>query len=295
MTRLLSSTLVAASLAVSSATAMAADLIAYDGFSYNPTINLHGANGGSGWSGTWVKNQAIPTGVGAPGLSWPNLVTAGNCAVTAAYGNDQYSIYSRVLAPYTDEDGVVYISFLFQPTFGFGEGGGVQIGPLTNGMIVGIHPGTGFYGLTDMAFAGVDTNVPAELDTTALCVVRVTNNFDGTIVYGLYMNPTVGQLEPAFPEATYMIGGTMPAVVRILNDGGFLTDEIRVGKTWASVLPSTLPPACAADLDHSGAVGASDLGLLLGAWGGAAGDLDGNGSTDAADLAVLLGAWGSCS
>jgi hypothetical protein len=48
------------------------------------------------------------------------------------------------------------------------------------------------------------------------------------------------------------------------------------------------------DLDGNGAVDASDLALLLGAWGSAdpAKDLDGDGTVNAADLAILLGAWG---
>jgi hypothetical protein len=56
------------------------------------------------------------------------------------------------------------------------------------------------------------------------------------------------------------------------------------------------PPACPGDLDASGAVDASDLAIVLGAWGakGGAADLDGNGTVDASDLAILLGAWGAC-
>ncbi|MFO0829414.1 MAG: hypothetical protein U0572_14850 [Phycisphaerales bacterium] len=56
------------------------------------------------------------------------------------------------------------------------------------------------------------------------------------------------------------------------------------------------PLACVADLDGSGAVDASDLGILLGGWGtaGTDADLDGSGIVDAADLGVLLGAWGPC-
>ena len=48
------------------------------------------------------------------------------------------------------------------------------------------------------------------------------------------------------------------------------------------------------DLDGDGAVQASDLAILLGAWGlpGVAADLDLSGSVGAADLAVLLGNWG---
>ena len=53
--------------------------------------------------------------------------------------------------------------------------------------------------------------------------------------------------------------------------------------------------ACPADLDGDGAVGASDLAILLGAWGSAgSADLDGSGMVDPADLALLLGAWGAC-
>jgi hypothetical protein len=54
------------------------------------------------------------------------------------------------------------------------------------------------------------------------------------------------------------------------------------------------PPACIGDLNNSGAIDASDLAILLGAWGGAGGDLNGSGSTDASDLAILLGGWGNC-
>lgn len=55
------------------------------------------------------------------------------------------------------------------------------------------------------------------------------------------------------------------------------------------------PCDCLGDLDVDGAVGATDLAILLGAWGGSgAADIDGNGAVDAADLAILLGAWGPC-
>jgi hypothetical protein len=51
---------------------------------------------------------------------------------------------------------------------------------------------------------------------------------------------------------------------------------------------------CSGDLNSDGAVDASDLGALLGAWGTAGGDLTGDSTTDAADLSILLGAWGPC-
>ncbi|MFM2164053.1 MAG: hypothetical protein RL325_490 [Planctomycetota bacterium] len=53
--------------------------------------------------------------------------------------------------------------------------------------------------------------------------------------------------------------------------------------------------ACPADLDGDGTVGAPDLAVLLGNWGGTgSADLDGDGSVGAPDLAEMLGAWGAC-
>jgi hypothetical protein len=52
---------------------------------------------------------------------------------------------------------------------------------------------------------------------------------------------------------------------------------------------------CPSDIDHDGQVSASDISLLLGAWGtSGVGDLNGSGNVDSADLALLLGAWGPC-
>ena len=55
------------------------------------------------------------------------------------------------------------------------------------------------------------------------------------------------------------------------------------------------PPACIADLNGDGVVGAADIAALLSNWGGAGtGDLDGDGAVGASDIAALLSAWGAC-
>ncbi len=52
--------------------------------------------------------------------------------------------------------------------------------------------------------------------------------------------------------------------------------------------------ACSVDISGDGTVDASDLGVLLGAWGSSesTSDLNEDGLVDASDLAELLGAWG---
>lgn len=51
---------------------------------------------------------------------------------------------------------------------------------------------------------------------------------------------------------------------------------------------------CPGDLNADAARDASDLAIMLGAWGTAGGDVNGDGTTNGADLAVLLGGWGAC-
>jgi hypothetical protein len=50
------------------------------------------------------------------------------------------------------------------------------------------------------------------------------------------------------------------------------------------------------DVNADGSVDASDLAVVLGAWGtaDATADLDGNGAVGGSDLAIVLGAWGPC-
>ena len=62
-------------------------------------------------------------------------------------------------------------------------------------------------------------------------------------------------------------------------------------------IPGPPPPACPADLDGDGIVGAPDLAVMLATWGPAPGhpaDLDDDGAVGPADLAGLLAAWGPC-
>jgi len=53
---------------------------------------------------------------------------------------------------------------------------------------------------------------------------------------------------------------------------------------------------CAGDIDGDGAVGGSDLGLLIGAWGTTEcrADINGDGTVNGQDIGLLIGAWGIC-
>ncbi|MFO0829134.1 MAG: hypothetical protein U0572_13425 [Phycisphaerales bacterium] len=85
---------------------------------------------------------------------------------------------------------------------------------------------------------------------------------------------------PGFKE-NWSVGDT----VGLDNDGNNLYDQADPGCN----------PPCVGDLNGDHVVDASDLAVVLGAWGGSgAGDINGSGTVDASDIALMLGAFGSC-
>lgn len=284
----------AAALAASGA-AVADGLIAYEGFDYGGTPNIQSANGGTGWGSQWFKLSQIPTGAIPDGMNWPGLPVTGGSAITAGYASADYTRYSRAIGPYSAPDEMVYISFLLRPNVGFGVGGGLAFGTWENGIVVGIATDTGHYGLAGLQGPSMPSAVPLVQGETALLVARAVKNPEGTITWSIHVNPVIGSIEPEAPDAVLTIpGSVLPQALMIYNDGGFSTDEIRVATTWAAALGIESTP-CPADLDGNGFVDGSDLGELLGQWGGAGpADLSGDGVVDGNDLGTLLGGWGPC-
>ncbi len=111
--------------------------------------------------------------------------------------------------------------------------------------------------------------------------------YDGS-EYGLFPGPN--------PSGSPQWGGLPHAQIAALQ-----VRELADGyELWMSCLSRglavlTVRYPTPGDLDGDGSVGASDLAILLGAWGSCTSscpaDLDGNGAVGAGDLAILLGAW----
>jgi hypothetical protein len=272
-----------------------ADQLAYESFSYGASANLQGANGGTGWGSAWFKLSSIPTGVTLDSLASPGMTPAGGSAFTAAFPSADYTRYSRAIAPYAAPTNTVYISFLFRPNAGFGVGGGLAFGTWDNGMIVGLAPGSGHYGLSGFQGPSSLSSTQVAQNETALLVASAHRNANNTITWSLHVNPATDEAEPSMADATMTIpGSALPAALVLYNDGGFSTDEIRVATTWHEALGQP-PQACDGDLNGNGLVDAADLALLLGQWGtSGSADFDGSGVVDGADLAIVLGAWGPC-
>lgn len=114
------------------------------------------------------------------------------------------------------------------------------------------------------------------------------------------------------PYVTQVTAGALPAGLTLDSATGVLSgtptaagkfsftitvsdaDLVEVSQAYSMIIAGQV---CPADLDFDGVVNASDLAVLLGAWGPNPlhpADFDGNGAVNASDLAVLLGNWGPC-
>jgi len=131
------------------------------------------------------------------------------------------------------------------------------------------------------------------------------------------IDPATGAVGPAvslngaFAAMTWSATGTLFALdIQVGSCNGMTTlKTINPSNGAAALIGSTeitcmagltfgpTPPSVSADLNGDGHVNASDLAILLGAWGPCAAgcceaDLNGDGTVNASDLAILLGAWG---
>jgi len=214
-----------------------------------------------GYTGNWINGTPLGV-VTSTGLSYPGLLTSGG----ALLGNSGGSREGRLLStPFTaTTSGTFYLSVLIN--LSVSSGGNYKAFELHNGgftdatqRILQIGEGgtgTDFNGTTNFGlrlFSNDSFRInlgPADTSTN-LFVVRfdlsTTNNAD---VVTVYRNPSLSS-EPAVPAGTltnFNLAFDRTSVANFQANGDTITvDEIRIGDTYASVLPAPAPePATAA-------------------------------------------------
>lgn len=239
------SLLALSSLALPTALAQA-QLVAYDGFGNFPSPDLAGSTGGTGWTSAWSPASSDVTAIVANGLQYTNLATTpGGARTPTAGGIWPSSIYQRSFPASPAGVNDLYVSFLMRDDAGFGMWGGLSFGQYPYKMTVGSPLGYYTYGLMVSEGLGDVSNKPLIAGETTLVVVRITRNPTGPgVTYRMYLDPAIGSAEPSFPAASFSLGMVtgLPAYLSIDNGTGFTTDEIRVGRTWSSVLPAAPNP-----------------------------------------------------
>jgi len=227
----------------STVTAQADPLFAYEGFQYVTGSSIAGQNGGSGWAGGWFTPGGLGATITAPSLSSGDLSVSGGAMTTPGFQplgqGSSVAFWQRSLSTPLGADGTTaYLSFLLQPDAGFGFYGGINFGNL----FIGRSGNQADYGLEGPTNDLSLSNVPVVQGQTVLLVLEA-QFLPGDDQLSLFVNPVPGQPQPATPSAvkTDLDVGTVSDVV-INNYGGYTTDEIRIGSTFASVTPVTSVP-----------------------------------------------------
>jgi hypothetical protein len=232
-----------------------ADLLVHESFTY-PNGDLTG-NDGSGWTGAWAG--ANPVVVTSPGLAFSDvigntLVTSGS-ALNTADGGAATTISSREVA---DRDAETWISVLIQPQGSFSDFIGVSF--YDNGLnnadarFAIEHAGGKDLRLTKRAGGVVHSaSFATTIGSPVLAVIHLVPEGGGGDPaldrLDVFFNPVL-DMEPTVPHASISIDGLQFDRIRIAAQNGrsSLVDELRIGETYADVMPYV--PAT--DPDHDG-------------------------------------------
>ncbi len=222
------------------------DLIAYEPFDYPPDkkpLESHFFASGQGWRAeSWEWTQTKEARYAVPdGLTYPGLQTAGGASRQEGAKTAQYRRFFLVPAP---ETAVRYLSFLIRvdPLNGPNYTGGLQIGgDLLDGCFVRIGAAAGMPAVIDLqnGRGGVllPTGFSPQTGQTHLLVVKCETT-PGHDRFSFFADPVPGEPEPAVPVKvkTDTDAGRLNRII-MTADMHHTLDEIRFGKTWASVTP----------------------------------------------------------
>lgn len=254
-----------------------AQSLAYDGFGNGPRPDLDASTGGAGWTTAWANGGTDPTEVGGVGLSFPGLATTPGAAITPkTNGVWPSTSYARSF-PVPGGAAAIFVSFLLRSDTIGGDWGGLQFGQYPYAMTVGAPLGAYQFGLMTSQGLGDYSNHALTVGQTVLLVVAIRRNTPSAgLTYRLYVDPAVGQPEPANADATFgmVMLNALPGALTLTNSTGFTTDELRVGTTWASVLPQPISPWTDLGFAKPGITGAPHLAgtgpMAAQSWSGVA-------------------------
>jgi hypothetical protein len=234
-----------------------ADVVTYEPFNYTPGTPLLGSNGGSGFASPWAAggfNASIFTNytVAAGSLPYPALATSGDRVTTSE--QQAISGLTRSLATPLGTPGTTdYISVLLRPegTVGAGALGGffglyLNASTTTPNLSQDLFLGKpGIFDQYDIEDRG-GTNrhlstVTATAGTTALLVLRMDFTA-GIDKFTLYVNPTPGAPEPTAGVVKQDSDVGTIAALTLYSTGAHSLDEIRIGTTYADVVPLAAVP-----------------------------------------------------
>lgn len=245
------------------------NLVAYEGFNYTAGSSLLNANGGSGWSGSWIKSyQDRYLKTSTTGFSYTGLTTEG---LKAEFDNTCYGACNEIASLGRNltlqSEGVVYIQFI--SVFGASGTGGTPHIRLFNGTtfngLIGADTGS-FMSIVKVAGGIVQTSSSSSLSSQNFVVVRIDYNLNKT---EMWVNPNLSTFNYANPPSSDASAtGFAPTFDRIkifIRSGSI--DEIAI---FSQITPPTVisgtTAICAGDSTALTASGGTSNSNTLDVW-----------------------------
>ena len=259
-------------LLVSASPAARATLIAYDGFeSYsigglsggNAGTGTIGASGETGWSAAW--NAVSGINVASAGLSYSGGTVVVNGGSKVAQIDGATINIDAADRSFASQTGTLYFSFLFSATAASLSNDDFVHFMLNNDTVNTNSGGIGKLTTTDLSLGARvgTTNGGTTTSSSTLMTGGTTYFLVGKISkvsstnynqIDLYINPT-SNIEPGTASATSSADGGFSSIpvfsLRTFNlDAGdvYRFDELRVGTTFADVVPTAVPEPSAMGL-----------------------------------------------
>ncbi len=237
-------------------------LLAYDGFAYPAGASLLNQNGGLGFSSAWygpsnTTNYTIASNSLSSPTS-PKLTTQGNHATGAAIPSNASTsawMQRNLTTPLGASGTTTYISMTLEPegtpfTGGFGGFFGLSLVQSFGnvefdfGLPGADQSGSVHYGEETLGGSGrVVSNLAPVSGAPELLVVRADFNANPSLpdTFTLFVNPTPGAAQPVSSLVKQDLNLSTINEIAIRSGGEFDIDEIRIGTTYADVVPAPEP------------------------------------------------------
>ncbi len=224
-----------------------ASQLSYEGF--RPSFPIY-ANGGAGFAGPWTQGgfNAFASGYTPRerSLCYAKLQAGAGGSISGHAFSAINGAVRNLGQPLGADNTTVYLSFLIQPQGSLNDGifngffGLTLNGSLGNDLFIG-KPGGGVleqYVIENRGGAGqITAGTPTTIGRTTLLVLKA-QFLPGNDVFTLYANPIPGRPEPASNVVKTDLSLGTVSRIGIYSTGAFTVDEIRIGTTYADVVPS---------------------------------------------------------
>ena len=232
--------------------------IANESFDYAAATGLNGQLGGSGWNDLWVAPAGVAVADPLVDLTYPDLFTTGNSLFNALESNVQNIERPWNATDLTDDGDEVWFSLMVNVTLGAADNDEFRFQLFQGGDTAIRNNGTDTMLVVDelgsVEIWGMDADNSLDDSTTISTGVNhlivgqyIFSDTEGSDVWNLWIDP---DLSVALGTETLSVTGDIitdgeeDGLASEIMDMRFIrnamsVDELRIGTTFASVVPST--------------------------------------------------------